>query len=161
MGLRVTSEHDGVGVVFTYSDVLKGEEAIRASENFYTTEILQKLHYQLADLREVNRIELTTEQIQRLAVIDRAAAQQGNGFFIASVINHDLQAGVSRFYRAYLEDANPVKTQKIEAGIFKTMPAAREWLRVKLAERGIVLTVDTRTTDTKIAGEANADLPAV
>jgi hypothetical protein len=133
MGLMVTIEHQGVGVLFTFSGVLTGDEILAESQALYSQEGLKKLRYQLVDMRDVNRIELNTEQIQRLAEVDRAAAQQGHGFLIASVVSHDLQAGISKFYRAYVEDPN------IESAIFRSMPQARQWLHLKLLERGLTL----------------------
>jgi len=133
MALDVEIEQGGLGVLFVYRDVLEGAKAIAASKALYTPENLQKMHYQIADLRAVSRIELTTEQIRQLAEADRAAARQGNGFLIASVVDHDLQAGISRFYRTYAKD------DAIEAAIFKTMPNARQWLTEKLQERGITV----------------------
>ena len=141
MGLKLSIEHNGLGAVFTYTDVLSGEAAIAASAALYTPALLKTMHYQLADLRAISRIEITTEQIQRLAEADRKAAQQGNGFLIASVVDHDLQTGISRFYRAYVEDP------AIEAKIFKTMDAARQWLAEKLKTRGIELETNSNHKD--------------
>ena len=78
MGLDVTIEHDGIGVLFTYSGVLEGDQVLVESQALYTPEIMAKLHYQLVDLRDVNRIELTTEQIQHylslMNPLDKAGA---------------------------------------------------------------------------------------
>ena len=140
MALNVTLENNGLGVVFTYSDVLEGDAAVAASETLYTPEVLQRLHYQIADLRAVNRVELTTRQIQRLADTDRQAAQRGNGFLVVSIVNHDIQESISRFYRTYVQDP------QIESAIFKSIPAARQWLKKKLQQRGIDLAAATELT---------------
>ena len=102
MALVVNEEFDGVGLVFVFSGVLTADEAIRESQRRYTPEGLAKLRYQIADLSEVHRIEVTLPEIQTLAEIDRNAAIAAGGFLIASVVSHDLQQSVSNFYRTYV-----------------------------------------------------------
>ena len=138
MAVKVELELGGAGVLFTYSDVLKGEEAVTASTEIYMPEILENLRYQIADLSDVNRIEVTAEQIRQLAEADKKAAQYRHGFLIASVVNHDLQGGLSRFYRTYAQDPH------IETAIFKTISEARQWLRKTLASRGFELSLDKK-----------------
>lgn len=127
MGLDVRLEMDGQGVLFTFCEVLRGEEIYAASEALYTPESLSRLRYQLVDLTQVSRIEISTDQIQALAALDCQAAEQAGGFLVASVVGHDLQESISQFYRAYISHPD------IEAKIFRTLHAARFWLQQKLS----------------------------
>lgn len=126
MGLDVSIEQGGKGVLFTFTDILNGQDIFSASKALYTPENLKYLRYQISDLRAVNRIEVSTEEIKALAELDCIAAKKAGGFVIASVVNHDLQESVSRFYRTYTNEGDIVN------GVFRTMSSAREWLQEQL-----------------------------
>ena len=128
MGLNVEIEKDGLGAVFTYTGIVNGDDAYRESKALYTPERLKKLKYQIADLRQVSRIEVSPKAIQNLAELDKNAAKEANGFFIASIVDHDLQESLSQFYRAYANDPF------ITANIFRSIEPAREWIEAMLAE---------------------------
>ncbi len=129
MGLVVTVERNGLGAVFDYSGVVSGEEAYRESKALYTPHNLKYLKYQIVDLRQASRIEISTEEIKKLAELDKEAARDAGGFFIASIVDHDLQESLSMFYRTYANDLF------IIAKIFRSMEDAREWLDTSLKEK--------------------------
>ena len=131
MTLSVSLEMDGQGVVFTFNGVLKGDEIYSASQQLYTDANLRRLRYQIVDLTRVSRIEISTRQIQALAELDCQAATFAGGFFVASVVSHDLQESISQFYRAYLE------CSAIDAKIFRTLTMARNWVQEKMGNTQI------------------------
>lgn len=116
-------ENDGKGLLFVGRGVLSGEFLVRQTRKTYSTEVLGRLCYQIIDLREVERMDITTEQIKQLALLDRQAAEAASGGKIAIVASHDLTVGLSRIYSAYAESPN------LETRIFPTMEEARAWVR--------------------------------
>lgn len=117
-----TFEEDGRGLLFVGRGVLSGEAMIRQTRKTYSSEVLGRLCYQIIDLREVERMDITSGQMQRLAELDRQAAEAASGARIAIVAAHDLTIGLSRIYSAYAQSPH------LESRIFPTMEEARAWV---------------------------------
>lgn len=109
-------------MVFVGQGVISGEQMIKQSEKAYSPAVLAKLRYQIIDLRNVERMDITSEQMRQLAMLDRRAAEQSAGGKIAIVASHDLTVGLSRIYSAYAQ------SPELDAKIFPTMEEARAWV---------------------------------
>src|SRR5690606_25614412 len=119
------------GLIFVAEGVLSGEALIRETERAHGAHA--GLRYQIIDLRQVERMDITAEQIQRIAEADREAAERGPGAKVAIVANHDLTIGLSRIYLIH------ARSDKLESRIFCSLDEARSWIgdgRQKAAERG-------------------------
>jgi hypothetical protein len=115
-------ENNGRGMLFIGEGVISGEELIRQTEKSYDSEALNRLQYQIIDLRDVHRMDITADQMRKLAELDCKAAERSSGTKIAIVASHDLTFGLSRIYSAYAQSPN------LQARIFRTMNEARAWI---------------------------------
>jgi len=75
---------------------------------------------QLADFREVTSLEISTETIKEIA----ADSPYGKGSRRAIVVNSPLAYGLSRIYRAMVDD------QGSEIKVFKDYNQACQWLGI-------------------------------
>lgn len=108
------------GLVFVAEGVLSGEALIRETERAHAANA--SLRYQIIDLRQVERMDITAEQIQQIAEADREAAERGPGAKVAIIANHDLTIGLSRIYLIHAQSA------KLESRIFCSLDEAWEWI---------------------------------
>jgi hypothetical protein len=115
-------ENDGRGMLLVGEGVISGEQLIRQTEKTYASDAVSQLQYRIIDLRGVHRMDITADQMQKLAELDRKAAERCPGTKIAIVASHDLTFGLSRIYSAYAQSAN------LQARIFRTLDEARAWI---------------------------------
>lgn len=115
-------ERDGMGHIFTIDGVLCGERLISGSLLKYNPEMLTKLRYQIGDLRGVERVDMTVEQMKEIAHIDCQAARDAGIMKIALVASHELIFSLSSMYSAYAIEPC------MEAKMFRNMSDAREWV---------------------------------
>src|SRR5690606_33872960 len=123
-------EREEEGLIFVAEGVLSGEALIRETERAHGAHA--GLRYQIIDLRQVERMDITAEQIQRIAEADREAAERGPGAKLAIVPTHGMPDGPTRIYLA------PARTAKLESRIFCYLDAARRCIgdgREKAAAR--------------------------
>lgn len=121
---ELTFEDDGRGMVFTARGVVAGEHLVDRHREIYSPEVVQQLHYQIIDLRELERLDMTTEQMREIAIFDRKAAEQSTSerpMRVALVAAHDLTEALARIYCAYADSAH------LEARVFADPETAREW----------------------------------
>ena len=122
MSLEVTYENNFHGVMFTYHHELSGMETIAANNALYASPNADKLRYAIIDLRDIDTVDITTEQMSILAQQDNEEAAKASGQKLAIVVDNDLIHGVSSFYSLY------VNSSIIEARTFNTMEEARSWI---------------------------------
>ncbi|MGH1470724.1 MAG: hypothetical protein ACRBCS_05995 [Cellvibrionaceae bacterium] len=122
MKLSNKYERDGMGHIFTIKGVLCGEKLISGSLLKYNTEMLKKLRYQIGDLRDVERVDMTVEQMKEIAHIDCQAARDAGIMKIALVASHELIFSLSSMYSAYAIEPC------MEAKMFRNSEDAREWI---------------------------------
>lgn len=122
--LTASFENDGRGMVFIAQGVISGEQLLRQTAETYSREVLTRLRYQIVDLRAVERMDVTSEQMRELAKLDCEAAESVSDakIAIAIVACHDLTIGISRIYSAYAQSPN------LEAKIFPSVEEARRWI---------------------------------
>jgi len=122
MDLKSGYERDGIGHIFSVDGVLCGEKLVSGSILKYTPELLQKLRYQIGDLRGVERVDMTVEQMKEIAGLDCQAARDAGIMKIALVASHELIFSLSSMYGAYAVEPC------MEAKMFRNMSDAREWI---------------------------------
>ncbi len=115
-------ERDGMGHIFSIKGVLCGEKLVSGSLLKYNAEMLQKLRYQIGDLRDVERVDMTVEQMKDIAHIDCQAARDAGIMKIALVASHELIFSLSSMYSAYAIEPC------MEAKMFRNMSDARDWV---------------------------------
>lgn len=117
-------EDHGRGMLFVARGVVSGAELLKRNRKTYTPDVLAQLRYQIVDLRELDRLDISTQQMQELAALDRQAAESiasPSALRVAIVVNHDLTEGLARIYCAY------ARSPRLEAQVFADLDAARNW----------------------------------
>lgn len=117
-----STEQEGRGLVVVARGVISGEQLLRQTRKTYAPDVVQRLRYQIIDLRDVERMDITAEQMKQLASLNRQAAEAAAGAKIAIVACHDLTVGLSRIYSAYAQ------SPQLQARIFRSMEDARAWV---------------------------------
>ena len=74
------------GVVWTYSGVLTGQEALQSNLEIYGDERFDDLHYQIADFTAVTDNQISDLHTKKIAYLDRAAAQTNPNIKVAIVM---------------------------------------------------------------------------
>lgn len=123
MTTEVIYENDGEGIRYIHRDVLKGEWLVENMKRHNRQIDFGKLRYQIVDLSQLERLEMTTEQLQQVAEVDRGIAEfKRPDFQLAILLGSDTIVGVTRMWEAYVDmpDSN--------AKIFYSMEETREWL---------------------------------
>lgn len=118
----ISFESDGRGMLFTGAGVISGEQLIRLSESSCPANLAADFLYQIIDLRNVHRLDITADQIRQLAALNCQAAERSAGMQTAIIATHDLTIGLSRLYSAY------ARSPKLQVGIFPSPEQARDWM---------------------------------
>lgn len=123
----VAFEESGRGLTCVVRGVASGEGILERSRQTRSLESVQDLRYQIVDLRDLVRLEMSTAQMQELAALDRRVAARvsasGAPMRVALVVNHELTEGLARIYCAYAD------SPELEARVFSDLDAARAWAR--------------------------------
>ena len=122
MTTEVIYENDGEGIMYIHRDVLDGAWLVE-NMKVHNREIdFGKLRYQIVDLSQLDRLEMTTEQLRQVAEVDRGIAHLKRPDFQLAIILTDSTYGVARMWETY------VNMPENNAKIFYSLGAAREWL---------------------------------
>ena len=123
MTTEVIYENDGEGIMYIHRDVLKGAWLVENMKSHNRQIYFGKLRYQIVDLSQLDRLEMTTEQLQQVAEVDRHIAPlKRPDFQLAIILGSDTMDGVVRMWETY------VNMPDNNAKIFYSLTAAREWL---------------------------------
>lgn len=118
-------EDNGIEFIGTEIVVFKEISDVN-SEIYETPQKTKSITYQLWDLTNVQKFDLSSSDMQALAAQDQYAAEQNPGMLIAIVGEQDLIFGLSRMWEAYVDEA------PLESHVFRSVKEARNWIREKL-----------------------------
>lgn len=110
----------GEGVV-TFDDLRNANNIIYANDKR-----IKETTYQLVDLSAIDRVELSNNEIERLAQQDQLAFKVNPDMRIAIVGTKDLTYGLSRVWEVF---ACELYSQQV-CEVFRDLEAAREWVHV-------------------------------
>lgn len=122
MTTEVFYENDGEGILYIHRDVLEGEWLVKNMKSHNHQIDFGKLRYQIVDVSQLDRLEMTTQQLRQVAEVDRGIAHLKRPDFQLAIIVTDTMYGVVRMWETYVDMSDN------NAKIFYTMQAAREWL---------------------------------
>jgi hypothetical protein len=111
---------EGRGVVLIASGTVTGAELLAVNSEIYAPERLSVLEYQLTDFSQADAVEISGDEIRRLAAEDARAAREKPGLVVVVVPKTEL----SRMWAGNVE----VSGARIEPRICRTLQAAEEWL---------------------------------
>ena len=126
MTIKVNYIDDGVGVEIVATGCVTGDEIIDAHQEIYSPDILKKQRYQIIDRTECKEYIVSSEDIKKIAEIDKAASNSNPDIIIVIIASSDLQFGMSRIWQVYVEDS------KFETKIFRDRITAEKWLEGQL-----------------------------
>jgi hypothetical protein len=115
---------EGRGVVLIASGTVTGAELLAVNDEIYAPERLSVLEYQLTDFSQADAVEISGDEIRRLAAEDARAAREKPGLVVVVVPKTELGFGLSRMWAGNVE----VSGARIEPRICRTLQAAEEWL---------------------------------
>ena len=109
------------GVIWTFSGVLTGEDAIQANLDIYGDPRFDDLRYQIVDISGVERFELSSEALETAAAMDEAAALNNSHIVVAVVAPGQMALLAAQTYKSAMRTAS-WKTE-----IFGSLEEARDW----------------------------------
>jgi len=116
------------GVVLKFSGILSWKDIHDANEKIYaTSEKIRSIHYQIADFTDVERTDITSAQVRKLAEQDANAARINPDMILAIVGSDDLIYGLARMWEAYASDAS------FEKAVFRYLDDAKKWINQKVS----------------------------
>ncbi|MCP4710660.1 MAG: hypothetical protein GY869_18705 [Planctomycetes bacterium] len=119
-----TTEWKENGIWWTYSGVVSAKEVLECNLEIYGDDRFDNLAYQMVDLSQAERLELTEAQVKKIAYLDKAAARSNPNIQVALVSKMDLIKELLEMYARYSEES------PWEIDIFETLAEARKWLGI-------------------------------
>ena len=129
MAVRINYLHNGIGIEIIASGIVTGEEIIKAQEETYNEENLQKQKYQIIDRTHCTKYQVSSEEIERISDIDNRASEVNLYIIIAVVSPTPLQFGMTRMWQAY------IKEDRFVTKIFTDRKSADEWIKLQLGNK--------------------------
>jgi hypothetical protein len=113
------------GVEWLYYGTVTGAELIESNEEIYGDPRFDDLRYQLVDLTEVERFDVSDTDIRKLAFFDAAAARSNPRIRLGIIASDTSGRAISDAYRASIQDAT------WEHRFFEEREAAEQWLGIQ------------------------------
>ena len=129
MAVRINYLDNGIGIEIIASGIVTGEEIIKAQEEIYNEENLQKQKYQIIDRTHCTEYQVSSEDIERISDIDNRASEVNSYIIIAVVSSTPLQYGMTRMWQAY------IKEDRFMTKIFADRKSADEWIKLQLGNK--------------------------
>ena len=124
IGIRFI-EHNGI--LCKGKGDITGIEIIDANKKIYKTpESIGEIKYQIVDFSDIESVEVSSPDIQKIAAQDAFAAKINPRMLIAVVGQDDIVFGLARMWQAYMDQPS-FKTQ-----IFRTIAEAEKWIADEL-----------------------------
>ncbi len=129
MAVQINYLDNGIGIEIIASGIVTGEEIIKAQEEIYNEENLQKQKYQIIDRTHCTEYQVSSEDIERISDIDNRASEVNSYIIIAVVSSTPLQYGMTRMWQAY------IKEDRFVTKIFVDRKSADEWIKLQLGNK--------------------------
>ncbi|MEW5774595.1 MAG: hypothetical protein AB1916_13835 [Thermodesulfobacteriota bacterium] len=111
------------GVIWTFSGVFTGEDAIQANLDIYGDPRFDDLRYQIVDISQVERFNLPNEAVETAAAMDEAATLSNPRLIVAVVAPTGEALKAAESYKSAMSES------RWKVRIFCSMEDAREWVR--------------------------------
>ena len=129
MAIQINYLDNGIGIEIIASGIVTGEEIIKAQEEVYNEENLQKQKYQIIDRTHCTEYQVSSEEIERISDRDNRASEVNSYIIIAVVSSTPLQYGMTRMWQAY------IKEDRFVTKIFVDRKSADEWIKLQLGNK--------------------------
>ena len=122
MPLTINYKDDGKGIEILASGTVHGREIIDAHKEIYSEKNLKRQRYQIIDRTHCTDYDVSTDEVKKIAEIDRSASLINPHIIIAIVAPDDLQYGMSRIWQAYADESG------FMTRVFRDRKSADLWL---------------------------------
>jgi head-tail adaptor len=111
------------GVTWTFRGVVSGRELVEANQEVYADERFQRIRYQVVDLTNVERFDVTAADMRMVALNDHAASLLNPRVRVAVAATDELVRFLSLYYEGQSSDST------WDQQVFDTTAAAEEWAK--------------------------------
>ena len=129
MTVQINYPDNGIGIEIIASGIITGEEIIKAQDEIYNEENLQKQKYQITDRTHCTEYQVSSEDIERISDRDNRASEVNSYIIIAVVSSTPLQYGMTRMWQAYIRE------DRFVTKIFADRKSADEWIELQLGNK--------------------------
>ena len=129
MTIQINYPDNGIGIEIIASGIVTGEEIIKAQDEIYNEENLQKQKYQIIDRTHCTEYQVSSEDIERISDRDNRASEVNSYIIIAVVSSTPLQYGMTRMWQAYIRE------DRFVTKIFADRKSADEWIELQLGNK--------------------------
>lgn len=126
MPIEIEYTPDDIGIIFKAVGAVTGKEIIEGNINVFNNPRFKHLKYWIVDRSACTDYNVKTADVEKIASIDNAAAENNPDLLMALVSETDLQFGVSRMFEAQISEPG-FKTK-----VFRSRDAAEEWIASEL-----------------------------
>lgn len=108
-----------------FTGEVSGQDLIGCNMSMYGSVRFDDIRIQIFDMLDVSKINFTSEDVKKVAALDRAAAKNNTRLKCALVSTDEVALGQSKIYQ------NEISDSPWEGKSFRTISEAREWASKK------------------------------
>ena len=123
MAYEISFENSGRGAVLRFSGDVSGSEVLEAAREMYDADTKLRLRYQIVDLTGASSLDISENQLRRIAFLDKQAASKNPRQIVALVGSNEIFAGSDKNYAIYTEVWAGFSTE-----FFTSMAEVRDWV---------------------------------
>ena len=109
------------GVTWNFWGVVSGEELVEANQEVYAQEQFRQVRFQIVDLTQVERFDVSPADMRTLARNDHVASRLNPSVRVAVVATDETVRILSLYYEGQISDTT------WDQQVFDTKSAAEEW----------------------------------
>ena len=114
------------GVYWSYTGVVTGEDILQSNFDIYGDERFDNLRYQIVNLLEAEKIEVSERHMQKIACLDTAAAQTNKKVFVAIIAREAEARNLQKLY------AKHARGESWPSRLFGSVKDAESWVAAQL-----------------------------
>ena len=120
---KIKNESNGLGVVITFSGIVKKGDIPKVDEKLNSDKIFSKLRYQIWDFSKIKDIKVSFDELRNHAIQDSAIARKNPDKRIAIIVRKHLSSGLDSMFHAY-----ETAWGGYESKTFTDIESARKWV---------------------------------
>lgn len=121
--MSYTIAWDNRGVVWTFYGVLTCDDVVQANLDIYGDSRFDELRYQVVDISDVERFDVSADAMEVAASMDEVASLSNPHLVVAVVATGEEGVAVAEMYLADMKDTS------WEVRIFPSMADAGAWIQ--------------------------------
>ena len=119
---------DNGGVLLHATGTLTDDDIYILNEELYSSEqSINRIRYQICDYTQVDKLEISSQGMRKIAEQDRMAAELNPGMLIAVAASSKSTYGMARMWETFASDS------PLHIHVFETKAECEAWLESKLS----------------------------